>query len=90
MKVIVEGEKNGVKKTVEYSLLDHYDVATKTSSMARSTGYTCTAAVQLIANTLFTEKGVFPPEKVGNHKACFDFVVKYLKDRKLNWKKNEY
>ena len=35
--------------------------STKTSSMARTTGYTCTAAVNLIAKKLFTEKGVFPP-----------------------------
>lgn len=87
MKVIVEGEKDGKKKRVEYSLLDRYDAATKTSSMARSTGYTCTAAVHLLAKNLFTEKGVFPPEKVGNHKACFDFVIQYLKDRNVNWKK---
>jgi lysine 6-dehydrogenase len=87
MKVIVEGEKDGKKKRVEYSLLDRYDTATKTSSMARATGYTCTAAVPLLAKKLFTEKGVFPPEKVGNHKACFDFVMEYLQERKLNWKK---
>ncbi|MFT3703525.1 MAG: saccharopine dehydrogenase C-terminal domain-containing protein [Agriterribacter sp.] len=90
MKVIVEGEKNGKQQKIEYSLLDRYDVATKTSSMARSTGYTCTAAVHLIAKGLFKEAGVFPPELIGNHKECFDFVVQYLKDRKVNWKKKEY
>ncbi len=56
MKVIVKGDN----KTVEYNLLDHYDAATKTTSMARTTGYTCTAAVNLIIKGLFNEKGVFP------------------------------
>lgn len=84
MKVIVKGNN----KTVEYNLLDRYDAATKTSSMARTTGYTCTAAVNLITNGLFTEKGIFPPELVGKDKTCFDFVMEYLKERNVIWKKS--
>lgn len=90
MKIIVQGEKDGAPKTIEYNLLDRYDVQTKTSSMARSTGYTCTAAAQLIAKGLFEQKGVFPPEKVGNDKACFDHMLSYLSQRGVNWKKKEY
>lgn len=89
MKVIVKGEKDGNKKTIEYDLLDRFDKTTKTSSMARTTGYTCTAAVNLITKELFTEKGVFPPELVGRQKDCFDFVINYLKERKVNWKESE-
>jgi lysine 6-dehydrogenase len=85
MKVIVKGEKDRKMKTVEYNLLDRYDKATKTSSMSRTTGYTCTAAVNLITKELFTGKGVFPPELVGKYKDCFDFVMSYLKDRNVNW-----
>lgn len=85
MKVIVNGEG----KTVEYDLLDRYDPVTKTSSMARTTGYTCTAAVNLIAKKMFTEKGVFPPELVGKDKKCFDFVISYLQERNVKWKKSE-
>lgn len=84
MKVIINGED----KTVEYNLYDEYDVATKTSSMARTTGYTCTAAVNLIAQNLFNEKGVFPPELIGMNKTCFDFVIEYLKERNVIWKKS--
>jgi saccharopine dehydrogenase-like NADP-dependent oxidoreductase len=83
MKVIVKGEG----KTIEYNLLDRYDATTKTSSMARTTGYTCTAAVNLIAKKLFIEKGVFPPELIGKDKACFDFMMDYLKKRGVIWKK---
>lgn len=89
MKVIIEGEKENKPQRIEYNLLDHYDPETKTSSMARTTGYTCTAAVNLIAKKMFTEKGVFPPELVGKHKEYFDFVLNYLKERKVNWKKQE-
>lgn len=82
MKVIVKGED----KMVEYDLYDEYDPVTKTSSMARTTGYTCTAAVNLITKGLFTEKGVFPPELIGDRKECFDFVLRYLGERGVIWK----
>ena len=87
MKVKLIGKKDGEPKTIEWSLLDFYDHETKISSMARTTGYTCTAAVNLLAQNLFSEKGVFPPELVGKHKNCFDFVLDYLKERKVNWVK---
>lgn len=86
MKVIIEGEKEGMPHRVEYSMLDRFDPATKLSSMSRTTGYTCTAAVHLIAKGLFKEKGVFPPELVGKDRDCFEFVLRYLKDRNVNWK----
>ena len=85
MRVKLIGKENGEEKIVEWNLLDFYDPDTKTSSMARTTGYTCTAAVNLIAQNLFNEKGVFPPELVGKNKRCFDFVLSYLKERKVNW-----
>jgi saccharopine dehydrogenase-like NADP-dependent oxidoreductase len=86
MKVILKS----AQKTIEYDLLDRYDASTKTSSMSRTTGYTCTASANLIAKNLFNEKGVFPPELVGKHKTCFDFVINYLKDRNVAWRKKEY
>ena len=83
MKVVLKGDK----QIIEYHLYDEYDVATNTSSMSRTTGYTCAAAVHLIAKGLFSKKGVFPPEWVGNDKACFDFVMNYLKERNVSWRK---
>ncbi|HRN54994.1 MAG TPA: saccharopine dehydrogenase C-terminal domain-containing protein [Agriterribacter sp.] len=90
MKIIVHGVQEGKRKTVEYALLDRYDAQSQTTSMARSTGYTCTAAVHLIAQRSFTAPGVFPPENIGSNKACFNHIIQYLKERKVNWKKKEY
>ncbi len=89
MKIIVEGKKEGKQQKCIYELLDYYDRDSKTSSMARSTGYTCTAAVHLLAKKLFTRKGVFPPEYVGQQKECFDFVLNHLAQRGVCWKKTE-
>ncbi len=84
MKVKLHGEG----KTIEYNLLDKYDTGTQVSSMARTTGYTCTAAVHLIAKQMVTKKGVYPPELLGHDKSCFDFVLNYLEERHVNWRKN--
>jgi saccharopine dehydrogenase-like NADP-dependent oxidoreductase len=46
--------------------------------------------VQLIAGNLFSEAGVFPPESIGKDKACFDRIIRHLKERKVNWEKKEY
>lgn len=86
MRVIVKGNKNDKQETIVYDLLDRYDKNDKISSMSRTTGYTCTAAVNLITKNLFTSKGVFPPELIGRNKECFDFVFSYLKARGVNWK----
>lgn len=86
MKIKVSGKQNGAPKTITYTLFDVYDTATQTSSMSRTTGYTCTATLHLIINKLFTEKGVFPPELVGKDAACFKFVIAYLRERGVVYK----
>ena len=86
MRIKLEGkDKAGTLKTIVYDLYDTNDTATQTSSMSRTTGYTCTASLQLIINGLFTKAGVFPPELVGNHQPCFDFIMNYLAERGVNY-----
>ncbi len=85
MRIIIHGEG----KTIEYNLLDYYDAGTGISSMARTTGYTCTAMVNAIGEGLFTESGVFPPELVGRDKKLFNFILDYLAERGVHWKKTE-
>ncbi len=84
MRVTLKGENaSGRKEEVVYSMYDEYNAETKTSSMARTTGYTATAAANLFLDGLFAEKGVFPPELVGKHKACFDYFFNYLEARNI-------
>lgn len=88
MRVTVQGEnENGEVEKVVYDLYDEYSNETQTSSMARTTGYTATAAANMILEGLYTEKGVFPPELVGKHERCFNFMMNYLKDRNIHYKK---
>ncbi|MBK8698485.1 MAG: saccharopine dehydrogenase NADP-binding domain-containing protein [Saprospiraceae bacterium] len=89
MRVTVTGEENGIIKTITYHLFDEYNKETQTSSMARTTGYTATAAVNLVLENVFTETGVFPPELVGKHERCFNYFMEYLKERGVNYRKEE-
>ena len=90
MSVMVKGtDKNGVEKKITYFLYDEYNPDTQTSSMARTTGYTATAAANMFLDGLFTDKGVFPPELVGKYEACFRYILNYLKERGVIYKKEE-
>lgn len=82
MRVTVKGTNaQGKEETVVYNLHDEFCTKTNTSSMARTTGYTATAAANMFLEGLFQEKGVFPPELVGKHEVCFNYFIKYLEER---------
>jgi lysine 6-dehydrogenase len=89
MKVTLKGTVEGKAKTIVYDLYDEYDQKEKISSMARTTGYTATAAADMILNGVFSKKGMFPPELVGKVPECFHYILNYLKDRKVIYKKTE-
>ena len=90
MRVTVKGENSdGQKEEVVYDLHDEFDVNSQTSSMARTTGYTATAAANLFLEGIFEKKGVFPPELVGKHEACFHYFMQYLKERGVHYKKRD-
>ncbi len=88
MRITLKGEnKNGNTEEVVYNLHDEFNAETQTSSMARTTGYTANSAANLVLNGLFTKKGVFPPELIGKHETCFNFILNYLKERNIHYVK---
>jgi lysine 6-dehydrogenase len=78
MRVIVEGIAAGQRVRHTYDLLDTFDEATGTPSMTRTTGYTCTAAVRLLAAGRYTTPGITPPEMLGRAQGCADFMLEDL------------
>ncbi|NQT64121.1 MAG: saccharopine dehydrogenase NADP-binding domain-containing protein [Candidatus Marinimicrobia bacterium] len=88
MNILIEGLDAGKKFKHKYELLDHYDPSTKTSSMARTTGYTCTAVTQLVLDGQYDRKGISPPEFVGEALGCLDTVFNYLEARGVIYKKS--
>jgi saccharopine dehydrogenase-like NADP-dependent oxidoreductase len=86
MKVIVEGEKNKKKLRYTYNLLDRHDEKTNIHSMARTTGYTATTVLRMVAKGLFDRKGICPPEYIGQKPECVEFVLKSLKEKGILYK----
>lgn len=86
MKVIVEGSKDGKKAGFEYELYDEYEPVSQVHSMARTTGYTATMAVRMLAEGLYQRKGISAPEFVGKDRKCVDFILQGLKERGIKYR----
>jgi saccharopine dehydrogenase-like NADP-dependent oxidoreductase len=84
--VIIEGERQGKRLRYVYDLLDKYDPETQTHSMARATGYPATMAVRLLAEGMYDQKGISPPEYVGKNEKAVEFMLQGLEDRGLVFK----
>ena len=81
MEITVRGQEGETPREYVYRLLDRTDERTGTSSMARTTGYTCTAAARLVLEGRFTRVGICPPEYVGADETCFERVLADLAAR---------
>jgi len=81
MRVSVEGVRGARRVLRSFEMLDRYDPATGTTSMARTTGYTCTAAVRLLAQGVYRRVGISPPEFLGREPSCYEFVMAELAKR---------
>ena len=89
MRVTIEGVNKATKhrENISFDLYDEFDHETKISSMARTTGYTATAAVNMYLDGLVSKKGILPPELVGSDKLCYDYFFSYLEERGVKYLK---
>jgi saccharopine dehydrogenase-like NADP-dependent oxidoreductase len=78
MRIIIKGEEMGSQVKYQYNLLDRYQ--DNTISMARTTGFTCTAVANLVLEKKYKKTGISPPEYLGEH---FGFIKNYLHDRNV-------
>ncbi len=83
MRVIVAGIENGKSVRHVYLLDDRGDAATQTSSMARTTGYTCTGMLECLLDGSWTKVGVTPPERVGQANGLWDKIRTHLAARQV-------
>ena len=84
MRIIIKGVEQGKNIEYQYNLLDRYQ--NNTISMARTTGYTCTAVANLVLENQYKKVGVSPPEFLGEH---FEYINNYLKERNVIYKVNK-
>jgi len=86
---IIEGEKAGHKIRYSIDMYDKYCSETDVISMARTTGYTATLALRMIAEGLYTHKGISPPEYMGKYQECIDYMQRGLRERDVKWEISE-
>jgi len=89
LKVKIKGEEKGVRKEYIYEVFDRYDYKTNTSSMARTTGYTCTSVARLVLQGKLKSKGICPPEYIGAIPGYYDKIINMLKQKNINIKLTE-
>jgi lysine 6-dehydrogenase len=68
-------------KKYNYYLFDRKDKKTGFSSMARTTGFTCTSVVNLMAEGKLKNKGICPPEYIGMDEDNYKYIFNYLFER---------
>ena len=85
LRVILEGREGDQSVRHTFDLFDRTDPVAGTSSMARTTGYTCTAMARLVTDGHFKDTGISPPEIVGRDQGCYDRVMAYLEARGVEY-----
>ncbi|MFY7918733.1 MAG: saccharopine dehydrogenase family protein, partial [Chryseotalea sp.] len=86
MRILIEGEHNNQKQKITYTLLDR--TREGVLSMARTTGYTATAALHLVADEDFKQPGINPPEFLGKSESNYTFILNYLAERAVVYTKH--
>jgi len=86
MRLVISGVEDGKPATYTYDMYDEYDPETGTPSMARTTGYTCTAVTRMVLDGGYSQKGISPPEFVGRVDGCWESVERYLEERGVRCK----
>jgi saccharopine dehydrogenase-like NADP-dependent oxidoreductase len=88
MRVLIEGTNSaGDRETAQWDLLDHTDHQRSDSSMARTTGFACNAAVNLLLEGGL-EPGLWFPEKIAEDRSRFDFLLGYQQRRGINYRRS--
>jgi saccharopine dehydrogenase-like NADP-dependent oxidoreductase len=70
-------------------MLDHYDRATDTRSMSRTTGFPCAVMTRWLATGKVKKPGVHPPETIGRDPGILDEMVRELDRRGVKVTKRE-
>jgi len=83
MQIVMEGQREGKRLRYTYYLLDRYDEETRTTSMARTTGYTCSIVARQIMSGHFKQKGICPPEFIGRVKGCYENLLDEYRKRNI-------
>jgi len=86
MRIEITGEKDGEAKTVRWELEDRWDKDAGVLSMARTTGYTATSVLRMVADGTYKVAGVSPPEYLGRDTGHLKRLLDELSARGINYR----
>ncbi len=92
LRVDVQGRKRKGDKSTrihQYEMIDRFDVATQTTSMARTTAHPCSTVALMVLEGKITERGFIPPE-LAIKDDRFDEFLSRLELKGLNIKEREF
>jgi saccharopine dehydrogenase-like NADP-dependent oxidoreductase len=84
MRLVIKGKEGETVKEYVYEIFDRFDRETGISSMARTTGYTCTAVARLLLEGNLENKGISPPENIGAIPGYCDRILNMLRQKNIN------
>ena len=90
LQIIIEGKAQNQKKKYLYEMLDLFNENENVHSMARTTGYTATVMLRLLAKGMYKHKGISPPEFVGRQRGNADFMLRGLRERGVIYHEKEF
>ncbi|HXR37785.1 MAG TPA: saccharopine dehydrogenase C-terminal domain-containing protein [Terracidiphilus sp.] len=89
MRIAFDGLENGVRKKFSYLLFATYDKQRRMSSMAASTGYTCTGVARCVLDGAYKHAGISPPSYVGAAPGCLSRITAHLREQGIVFERNE-
>jgi len=91
MRIVVEGLKDGKNICYSFNLYDELNTQTGIHSMARTTGYTASTAMRLLAEDKYVVPGITVGEMMGKDESIVNFMLEGLEQRGVKYKsKKEY
>jgi len=80
MQVVLKGKEKDKEVIYQYDLLDRFNEETGITSMARTTGYTCTIVARQFLKGMISDSGILPPEFLGKIPNLYeDLLLEYQK-----------
>lgn len=83
LRVEGSGLKDGAEQIHTFEMHDRYDATRHITSMARTTGYTCSAVADLFLRGVFAETGIIPPEFLGRQDGFWSQLRGELEKRNI-------
>jgi lysine 6-dehydrogenase len=84
LQVVLKGKEKNKQVIYQYDLLDRFNEQTGITSMARTTGYTCTIVARQFLKGMIPNQGICPPEFLGKIPHLFEDLLLEYKKRGIN------